>query len=91
MTPRRRTADWGYVRFHWGLSSPQPCYAAPTLAARARVLRDAWPGETDVHVYFNNDSRCCAVRDAVLFAVACRRLGEEVTRVPARSDVRVVI
>lgn len=61
------------------------------LAARARVLRDAWPGETDVHVYFNNDLRCCAVRDAVLFAVACRRLGEEVTRVPARSDVRVVI
>ncbi len=53
---------------------------------RGRLAGD----DDDVYVYFNNDPRCCAVRDAALFARACDRLAARRTRVPATGEVRVV-
>lgn len=89
ITPPWRTAEWGYVRFHWGLARLQPCYGRRALDARAALLAQLYGGR-DVFVFFNNDPRCCAVRDARLFALACRRHGLEPTRVPDAHDVRVV-
>ncbi|CAN5270198.1 DUF72 domain-containing protein [soil metagenome] len=83
VTPRWRTADWGYVRFHAGDGTPRPCYRAATLHARMGELAGLWPADELVFVFFNNDPHCCAVRDAVAFARACAEHGVACTRVPA--------
>ena len=89
VTPRWRTADWGYMRFHWGRSAPESCYGSSALEARARVIADLWPKDEDVYVYFNNDPNACALRDARIFARLASRVGLRATRVPGASQVRV--
>ena len=91
-TPRRRqpdwrTADWGFVRFHEGRGSPRPCYGERALATWAERLAELWGPSADVYCYFNNDTRCCAVRDAAVFARAAARAGLRPTRVPELSEV----
>lgn len=90
LTPAWRTADWGYVRFHRGAADPEPCYDPATLADRARDLAGAWSDDEDVYAYFNNDPRCCAVRDAARFAGDCARAGRTPTRAPDPDAVAVV-
>ena len=81
LTPVWRTAGWAFIRFHQGLTEPGPCYAPSTLLARARLIAEE-PAQ-DAYVFFNNDPQGCAPRDAWRFAVACRELGLQVTRVPS--------
>jgi uncharacterized protein YecE (DUF72 family) len=81
LTPRWRTADWGYVRFHWGSGEPPPCYPRPVLAQRLTELAALWgPGE-DVFVYFNNDPLACALADARALAALCAEHGLAASRV----------
>ncbi len=80
--PIRRTASWGYVRFHEGRSAPAPCYGRAALLGWAGRLGDLWEAGDDVFVYFNNDRGGCAVRDAHRFANAVTKVGLEPTRVP---------
>lgn len=68
ITPLRRTARWTYLRLHEGLASPSPCYGRAALASWAGRLRDRWPARSDAYVFFNNDQRCCAVRNAEAFS-----------------------
>ncbi|MGH2754633.1 MAG: DUF72 domain-containing protein [Actinomycetota bacterium] len=82
-----RTADWGYLRLHEGAGKPHPCYGQQALGTWARRIADSYAPEQDVYVYFNNDPNCCAVRDALVFAEACRGVGLEVTRVPQPDEV----
>jgi uncharacterized protein YecE (DUF72 family) len=77
-----RTADWGYVRFHEGTATPHPCYGRTSLSTWAQRIADMWGPDGNVYVYFNNDPRCCAVRDAKVFARAVERTGLRATRVP---------
>ncbi|HEY8340497.1 MAG TPA: DUF72 domain-containing protein [Egibacteraceae bacterium] len=86
--PLWRTASWGYVRFHHGRATPRPCYGRRVLDTWAQRLATRYE-DADVYAFFNNDPRCCAVRDARLFALACRRHGLAATRVPAADEVRV--
>lgn len=88
-TPPWRTAGWGFVRFHWGLADPEPCYEEKALAAWAERIAGLWQPDEEVFVYFNNDWRACAVRDAILFAAAARRVGLRPTRVPEPDEVTV--
>ena len=88
-TPVVRTADWGYLRLHEGRAHPRPCYGEKALDTWARTLGEVFGPEPDVFVFFNNDPRGCAVRDARLFALACDRHGLPHTRVPAPGDVHV--
>jgi len=88
-TPEWRTADWGFVRFHEGQSSPRPCYGEPALATWAERLAWIWGPRRDVFCYFNNDHRACAVRDAVVFAGLARDAGLSPTRVPDAGEVRL--
>ena len=62
------TADFVYVRRHgYGVTGN---YTRRALAADARAIR-RWRAEgRDVYVYFNNDARACAIRNAT----ALRRL-----------------
>jgi uncharacterized protein YecE (DUF72 family) len=86
-TPRRkqpawRTADWGFVRFHEGRGSHPPGYERDVLQRWIERLASMYPGGEDVYVYFNNDARGYAIRDAVVFAELARRAGLSPTRVP---------
>jgi uncharacterized protein YecE (DUF72 family) len=80
--PVWRTADWGYVRFHWGRARPDSGYGTAALEGWAERLAGLWPARADVYAYFNNDPNGCAPRDAHRFAVACRRAGLRPTRTP---------
>ena len=90
-SPRRRlplwrTASWGYLRMHEGTATPRPCYGRTALDSWARRLADQWKPDDDVYVYFNNDPKGCAVRDARLFASSVRRAGLDPTRVPEPAE-----
>jgi uncharacterized protein YecE (DUF72 family) len=89
ITPIWRTADWTFLRFHSGRSNPLPCYGRQALATWVRRLRDHWTTDEDAYVYFNNDPRACAVRDAIVFARLARRAAFEPTRVPSARDVHI--
>jgi uncharacterized protein YecE (DUF72 family) len=89
VTPIWRTTDWTYVRFHHGRGKPDPCYGRQALESWAERVAASWKPEDDVYVYFNNDPRACALRDARVFALAARRAGLEPTRIPAARDVQV--
>ncbi|HEX4817941.1 MAG TPA: DUF72 domain-containing protein, partial [Nonomuraea sp.] len=62
--PYWRTAGWGYVRLHEGLSAFE--YGETALRSWAARVRAA--GWDDVYVYFNNDPGGAAVRNARRFA-----------------------
>ncbi|HZU79929.1 MAG TPA: DUF72 domain-containing protein [Acidimicrobiales bacterium] len=80
VTPLWRTTSWGYLRMHEGRGVSAPCYGRTALTSWAKRLADAFdPGE-DVYVYFNNDPRGCAVRDARRFAAALCAAGLQPTR-----------
>jgi uncharacterized protein YecE (DUF72 family) len=64
ITPLKATASWGYVRFHAGRANPPPHYGRSALRTWAQRIRQLWPSEQDVYVYFNNDTGGWAVRDA---------------------------
>ena len=84
-----KTTDWTFVRFHAGLASPQPCYRKKTLEEWVGRLLEQWSPNDDIYVFFNNDPRACAPRDAIWFADLMQKAGWETTRVPRRSDVTV--
>jgi uncharacterized protein YecE (DUF72 family) len=74
---------WSYLRMHQGEATPMPCYGKRILEERAAALARAVPTIADAFVFFNNDERACALRDASLFAAACaQERGLDVTRVP---------
>jgi uncharacterized protein YecE (DUF72 family) len=89
ITPEWRTADWCYVRFHFGLAQPPSCYGPAALRSWVARLLDLHGNDADGYVYFNNDGNGCAVRDAVIFARYAAEAGLSVTRVPDRSEAPV--
>ncbi|HTK45854.1 MAG TPA: DUF72 domain-containing protein [Patescibacteria group bacterium] len=76
------TADWGYVRFHAGNASPRGCYGEHSLATWLERIRESWPRDHDVFLFWNNDHRGCAPRDAGRFAAMARAAGLDVTHAP---------
>jgi uncharacterized protein YecE (DUF72 family) len=88
LTPLWRTTDWTYLRFHEGRAAPAPCYGRVALRAWARRLAEGWGPDADCFVYFNNDPRGCAPRDAARFARVAAREGLHPTRVPSVRSLR---
>jgi uncharacterized protein YecE (DUF72 family) len=89
VAPRWVTADWGYLRFHEGRAAPRPCYDGEALAAWSEHIARELPLQSDQFVYFNNDHRACALRDAIVFARLAQGAGLETTRVPEANEVRI--
>jgi uncharacterized protein YecE (DUF72 family) len=87
LTPMWRTTGWTYLRFHAGRAHPTPCYGRQAMASWAGRLAAQWSAADDVYVYFNNDPRACALRDARVVAAEARRAGFEPTRVPRAAEV----
>lgn len=68
------TADWSYVRFHFGARGRRGNYSAAELSEWARRLH-GWGGERDVYAYFNNDWEGFAVRNAQTLLAQIDELG----------------
>jgi uncharacterized protein YecE (DUF72 family) len=83
------TAPWGYVRFHTGLATPRGCYGDTSLRHWLERIRAAWPPEADAFLYWNNDFRGCAPRDAGRFAEIAAGEGLPVTRAPDPARLEV--
>jgi len=58
------TADWTYVRFHYGSRGRRGNYSRRELEEWARRFED-WRSEVEVYGYFNNDWEVFAVRNAL--------------------------
>jgi uncharacterized protein YecE (DUF72 family) len=56
------TADWTYVRFHYGTRGRRGNYSETELEAWARRFEE-WRREVEVLAYFNNDWELFAVRN----------------------------
>ncbi len=89
VTPWWRTSDWTFVRFHEGTGRPHPCYTKASLHEWAERLARDFSADEDIYVFFNNDPRACALRDAVVFSTLMTDLGFAPTRVPGRREVHV--
>jgi uncharacterized protein YecE (DUF72 family) len=89
-SPIWRSVEWTYLRFHVGNASPHPCYGRSSLNTWARRLAQEWGSQVDIYVYFNNDTRGCALRDARMFHHAATRAGLNPTRIPQADEVRVL-
>ncbi len=87
VAPLWRTAGWGYLRLHEGTADPWPSYGKQALRSWADRLRQAWPADADVYVYFNNDPGGAAVVNSVQFAALARAAGLSVTRTPPDGSV----
>jgi uncharacterized protein YecE (DUF72 family) len=82
VAPLWRTASWGYLRFHEGAADPWPRYGRAALQSWVDRVRQAWPGDADVYVYFNNDPGGAAVVNSAEFAALARDAGLNTTRTP---------
>jgi uncharacterized protein YecE (DUF72 family) len=87
ITPIWRTANWTYLRFHVGRATPSPCYGRDALETWVARLAEHWKPDEDAYVYFNNDPRACALRDAIVFARLAAQGGLRPTQVPDRREV----
>jgi uncharacterized protein YecE (DUF72 family) len=58
------TADWTFVRFHYGSRGRRGNYSESELEEWARRFEE-WNGEVEVLAYFNNDWEVFAVRNAL--------------------------
>ena len=87
LTPLWRTADWTYLRFHEGRAAPRPCYGRASLRTWVERLNDGWGADAEAWVYYNNDPRGCAPRDAARFAVLAARAGLRPSRTPPTRTI----
>jgi uncharacterized protein YecE (DUF72 family) len=58
------TADWTFVRFHYGSRGRRGNYSETELREWAALFRE-WRNEVEVLAYFNNDWEVFAVRNAI--------------------------
>jgi uncharacterized protein YecE (DUF72 family) len=87
VTPLWRTAGWGYLRLHEGKARPWPSYGKQALRSWAERVRQSWPHDADMYVYFNNDPGGAAVANSADFAAQVRNDGLTVTRTPLAGSV----
>ena len=76
--PLVRTASWCFVRLHEGTATPPPHYGTRALRSWVDRVRDLWGDTPACFVYFNNDHRACAVRDAATCLDLARSAGLDV-------------
>lgn len=68
------TADLVYVRLHGGVRTYQSVYAKSTLTRWSDRIRKWLAEGREVHVYFDNTARGCALRNAVTLGKLCEVL-----------------
>jgi uncharacterized protein YecE (DUF72 family) len=81
--PHLATADWVFLRFHWGRRGRRGNYSRTELDAWAGRIHD-WRAEREVYAYFNNDWEGFAPANARYLERELRRLEQTPVRVGAR-------
>jgi uncharacterized protein YecE (DUF72 family) len=89
VTPEWRTADWAYVRLHWGKARPESSYSEKALKSWSGRIARLGSGPADVFVFFNNDLYGAALLDACRLARLLQHRHVEVSRVAAASEVHI--
>lgn len=89
ITPVWKTTDWAFLRMHEGRANPHPCYGRTVLQTWVERLAEGWGTDAEIWVYFNNDPRACALRDARTFGRLAEASGFGVTRMPGPRDVTI--
>ena len=84
--PVARTASWGFLRMHEGTAEPRPHYGTRALQSWVDRIASLWGPNAECFVYFNNDHRACAVRDAASFVRLARAAGLEVAEPAADGN-----
>jgi uncharacterized protein YecE (DUF72 family) len=67
------TADWTFIRFHYGGRGRGGNYSERELQAWAERIGN-WRARADVYAYFNNDWNGYAVRNALLLRKMVERV-----------------
>jgi len=67
--PRTATADWWYVRFHYGARGRDGNYSRSEIQTWARRIAQ-WRSRRQVYAYFNNDWNAYAPANASELASA---------------------
>jgi uncharacterized protein YecE (DUF72 family) len=67
------TADWTFVRFHYGSRGRGGNYSERELEEWARRI-EGWRESADVYAYFNNDWKGYAVVNALLLRKMIERV-----------------
>jgi uncharacterized protein YecE (DUF72 family) len=75
ITPLWSTSGWFYLRMHQGIATPRPCYGESALQSWADRLSDL--DASNGYVYFNNDHRACAIKNADQFRRMLERAGPD--------------
>jgi uncharacterized protein YecE (DUF72 family) len=70
--PPWTTTSWGYVRLHEGVARPAPSYGPTAIRGWVDRIESRWDG-TRSYLFFNNDQRGCAPRNAAQAVRAARR------------------
>jgi uncharacterized protein YecE (DUF72 family) len=68
------TADWRFIRFHFGARGRRGNYSATEIGTWAQRIAP-WTSDGDVYVYFNNDWNSFAPANAKLLARRLRSAG----------------
>jgi uncharacterized protein YecE (DUF72 family) len=58
------TADWTFIRFHYGARGRRGNYSESELEAWAKRL-ERWRSEVEIYAYFNNDWEAFAVKNGL--------------------------
>lgn len=91
VTPVWKTTEWAFLRMHEGRAEPHPCYGRTALQTWVDRLEKKWGTAADFYVYFNNDARACALRDARTFGHLAENAGFDVTRTPGPREVTIAL
>ncbi len=81
------TADWTFLRFHYGRRGRNGNYSTAELATWARRIR-AWREVVDVYAYFNNDWRGFAVANGVALRGMLEKADDAIRRPARRATSR---
>jgi uncharacterized protein YecE (DUF72 family) len=68
------TADWRFIRFHYGARGRAGNYSATEIDTWARRIAQ-WRRREDIYAYFNNDWRAFAPANAQRLSARLRRSG----------------
>jgi uncharacterized protein YecE (DUF72 family) len=82
-----RTADWAYIRFHYGSAGRRGNYSSRELERWAERVRP-WLRQGDVFIYFNNDWEVFAVRNALELARDLQSRSQTARTPPRRRGQR---
>lgn len=80
LTPLWDTTDFFYLRLHEGTAKPEPCYGLSALNGWVERLAQTYGKRSKGFIFFNNDLKACAIRNAKEFGSLADKAGIKCSR-----------